>query len=270
VRAYTPLYPPDPDWLIELDQGGTTARIDVEVTELPGDRRLRHAWEHVTSRLQERGQQQPDLQPITRLVFLADKALPPANGCDNFADELAEFATGKAFQECESVEVEPPFGQQFPLMSRFVRKIHLRNSGLASWHCSELMGGFVGLSVDDLARMMQTKKCKAKSYSRKGLDGLWLLVVSGAEPEDICASSGDDFDGRVGNMIHGALASIGYHIEPFSELFFYDCLFGIAYHWCPSRDSIIKLSPDATGESPSLNIPKCGQVVPTARFTKRA
>ena len=34
VRNLTPRNPPDPDWWMELDQGGTMAKIGVELTEL--------------------------------------------------------------------------------------------------------------------------------------------------------------------------------------------------------------------------------------------
>lgn len=243
----------NPDWLIELDQGGTVAKIGVEVRELPGDRGLLAAWRRVKESLRNIARTRPELQNIIGLVFLVEGRLPPKHKCATLANELAEFATAQPLKSGDEAVLRKPFGDGYPLMNQFVRRLWLWNRGYSIWQCDDLAIAWVGLSVPSLEAAIREKTSKAKNYRTYAFDELWLLLVSGAEAGDVQDSSGPDCDGEVA----GILKRVDVTAAPFHKVFVFEMIDNWAYEVRPRVQRLMGApkAPDARSDAQTRRAP---------------
>jgi len=224
----------NPDWLTELDQGGATTKVGIEVTELSsrgervtGDRGLLAAWRRVEKSLSDIAKTRPELQAIYGRVSLVDGRPPPKKKCAGLANEVAAFATAQNLRSDDDLVFGNPFGAAYPLMDQFVRRLGLWNVGYSKWYCPDLAVGWVFLALPLLEGAIRGKT--ARDYRADGLEELWLLVVCGAEAGDVLDGSGPDMDGEVGEILKRIDVTAG----PFHRVFLFDMSWNWAYEVWP-------------------------------------
>jgi hypothetical protein len=227
VRNLTPRNPPDPDWWMELDQGGTVATIGVEVTELTGDRRRLNAWRRVERSLRAIAKARSELQRIYGGVSLVAGKSPPKTKCADLAKELAKFAAAQNLERGDQLVLRNPFGTGYPAMNQFVQTLRLSSGSISLWRCADLTAGWAGISLPAVRGAIEGKA--RKDYHISGLKELWLLVVLGAEVEDVHDGSRPD----VGGDMRETLKRLDVSAEPFNKVFLIDMGWNWAYQVRP-------------------------------------
>ncbi len=116
-------------------------------------------------------------------------------------------------------------GNEYPFLSEYLQKFELKKVGCFitwDWNYS---GSFIGLSEEELLEIIEPKISKVLSYKGKGIDELWLLVVSGHR---ISQAMDLDLSNKLNNykQLNVLLRDSGYN-----KVYLYQYMFDVIYEW---------------------------------------
>jgi len=169
-----------PDFIVKLRH----LTIGLEVTEFHSDlkgekerprRAVEEAWASLQEVIMEKIVNYKKLEDTNGTLFFKKLELPPTREYKDFVIELVQLSLEmiKANRE----EISPR--SNYPLLNKYLNKFHLKKVGCyITWEWN-YNAASIGLTESELVDTIQPKLVKAKSYIRKDIDGLWLLIVSG-------------------------------------------------------------------------------------------
>lgn len=160
-------------------------RIGVEVTYFHSaakgaDGRPRRAveeeWDHLQSEIMLEVDKVPELKDILGTLEFHALVVPIRRQHEQFVQELLSLSLRMV--ATDSLETTPD-KKDYPLLSRYVKKLTLERVGCyVTWEWDHT-GAFVGCSEEELINTLTPKAVRTDSYLRKDkFDELWLLVVS--------------------------------------------------------------------------------------------
>jgi hypothetical protein len=181
-----------------VSRAGRKKRIGVELTEyfndaMPGDSSPVAAidgfWRNVQTSLMRRishlGHRPHLVETEARVTF--GECPPPRKALAGLlAGELVAFASAQQIQEREYRTVRArDFGAEYPKMKRWVKSILLyrncagvRVPSRCSWECDNVSCGAMGLRLEYIKSIIETKNDKAANYDWRDAEEKWLLIVA--------------------------------------------------------------------------------------------
>lgn len=170
-----------PDFLIH----STDAKIAIEITEFYSDAKgatgdprklVEREWDKLRDVIAKARERHPELNEINCHIFLMELGLPSRRDYQKFADELVRFVIKNLTILTDESRDFKILSDVFPLLKKHVAKIHLNKAGCyITWDWNH-SGGFVGLSEDELARVISRKV--SQDNSENSCDESWLLIVA--------------------------------------------------------------------------------------------
>lgn len=169
-----------PDFLLTLEG----SRIAVEVTEFHSAtdvgghprRVVEEEWQKIQRLFEQERKQYPDLDNISGRLFFKQLEVPPSGKHKQFVKELLDF--GRSVLGCltkKGVDFSS-FTPHFPLLNRYLKRLHLRDAGChVTWNWNHSAGS-VGLSEEELHGTISQKLI---IFRPADVGENWLLVVSG-------------------------------------------------------------------------------------------
>lgn len=217
-----------PDFNIGFDG----KRIGVEVTcfhssAKGADGRPRRAieeeWNHLQGLIMSEVDRIPKLKGIFGILAFHALDVPTRRQHEQFVQELLSLSLRMIAKN--SLETKP-VKKDYPLLSRYVKKLTLKRVGCyITWEWDR-NAAFVGLSEQELIDTVTTKAARTDNYRKKDqFDELWLLVVSEHRLSQTMPPFLLDILNSFGT-VNKELQKAG-----FAKVFLYQYLFEVVYEW---------------------------------------
>lgn len=208
-------------------------KIGIEVTEFHSDlkgvddkprRAIEETWNLLQKNLKKAVEKHPKLKGTYGFLMFKDLIVPPKSVHKEFVNEIIQLSLTMICTNCE--EIRPDEGK-FPLLHQYLEKFRLKRINFAhhiSWDWDQ-NASFIGLTEDELISAIQRKMNRADKYRGKGIEELWLLVISGyrlsqAMPPFL-ENKLSDFD-----RLNDILEESGY-----DKVYLYQYMFDVIYEW---------------------------------------
>ena len=215
-----------PDFIVKLRH----LTIGIEVTEFHSDlkgekdrprRAVEEAWAALQKVIMGKIGNYKELEDTSGTLFFKKLELPPTAEYRDFVIELVQLSLEMIESNIEEISPE----SNYSLLNKYLDKFHLKNVGChISWEWNHNASS-IGLTESQLIDTVQPKLVKAKSYKRKNIDGLWLLIVSGVRLSQTMPV-------RLSSKLL-SYKNLDYLLSRaiFEKVYIYQYMIGIIYEW---------------------------------------
>lgn len=215
-----------PDFIINLNN----KRIGIEITEhhsseRDANKRCRRAteedWELLKTIIRDEVWKDSDLSQTHGYLEFRKLELPPRKDFRRFADELIQLSKEMINSHREVVKIN----EKYPLLYKYMNKMHLKIVGcFISWDWN-YEGGSVGSNEPELIKTIERKTSIANEYVKNDIDELWLIVVEGHRISQAMGINLEwylnDFE-SVNRLLQGS---------QFNKVYIYQYMQAVIYEW---------------------------------------
>lgn len=192
--------PPEPDFLLKIG----AISVGLEITEYYSSserKEFEQAWLKIQKKLNTLSPTDVDL-PALSVVFEFKRLRVPNTKCiPKFIEEIIsylKFVTNSLTPKWQYFNENDFVAIRYPLLNEFVRKLGARRiQNSFHWRCLDIAVGWVGVSEQELIKIVNKKKQKIKKYTH-AYEEVWLAVVAG---------EGENISSQMGHMFHYKLPS---------------------------------------------------------------
>lgn len=215
-----------PDFIVKLHH----LIIGIEVTEFHSDlkgekdrprRAVEEAWVSLQRVIMEQVGNYKELEDTSGFLYFKKLELPPNKEYKEFVNELIQLSLELIGTNRE--EISPD--SNYPLLNKYLSEFRLEKVGCyITWEWNHIASS-IGLTESELLDTIQPKLVKAKSYIRRNIDVLWLLIVSGFRLSQTMPV-------RLSNRLL-SYKKLDYLLSRsiFEKIYIYQYMVGVIYEW---------------------------------------
>jgi len=215
-----------PDFIINLHK----LEIGIEITVFHSDlknkkawtrRLVEEAWTSLQKKIMTEVERNNELRNMNGLLSFKNLEVPPNSDHNLFVNEIVQLSLEMIKTGCQKIAP----GTNYPLLNKYLKNFCLEKVNCyITWEWNYNVS-FIDLSETELINTVKPKTDRSKSYFKRHIDELWLIVISGVRlsqtmPVDLAVKL-DSF-----NKLDRLLWKSKY-----KNAFIYQYQIGIIYKW---------------------------------------